>query len=528
MPFSIKQELVAMPEMLALLSRAWEGQNLLGRSRALQAGRQRRLVRTLLFVGLLALTCLGLALLGLQMAPLRFVGVLVASGALGLVLLALRAKRLVLASVLMVWGITAAVGVQAWVAGGLEVPGLFLLPALLMLSAGLLGQGPTLALLVTMLALVLALGLPWVGAMPGGMEPLGPMPSGYRAVVMAFLLVLTYIGLQVFVRTHRRDVNAIQALNERLSSAFDELKLRQEALLAAQHEVEAFNQVLERRVQARTAELSSSLEQLKETQRELVQAEKMAALGSLVAGVAHELHRPLQQGLSGVSTAQSVAASVQARLRSGQTFRKSELEQWVQQCHDNADLALTALQRCQSLVENFKSVAADQRTLTRRSFELEPMLERLAEALRPTLSEGVILDLAVEPGLRMDSYPGALDQIVIELVRNAAAHGFRDGRTGCIRLTVNTLGTDVVDLRCIDDGEGLTPTMQHRVFEPFFSTRLGQGGAGLGLAVAYGLAVHVLQGSLNVTCTPTEGTCFRLLVPRVVVGGQVERLQAAA
>jgi signal transduction histidine kinase len=420
------------------------------------------------------------------------------------------------------------VGAQAWVAGGLEVPGLFLLPALLMLSAGLLGQGPTLALLGAMLALVLALGLPWVGAMPGGLQPLGPMPAGYRAVVMAFLLVLTYIGLQVFVRAHRRDVRAIKALNDKLSNAFDELKLRQEALLAAQHEVEAFNQVLERRVQARTAELSSSLEQLQETQRELVQAEKMAALGSLVAGVAHELHTPLQQALSGANTARSTTASVQARLRSGQAFRKSELEQWLQQCHDNADQAQTALHRCLNLVENFKTVAADQRTLTRRTFELAPMLERLAEALRPTLGEGVILDLDVEPGLRMDSYPGALDQIVIELVRNAAAHGFRDGRTGCIRLTVNTLGTDVVDLRCIDDGEGLTPTMQHRVFEPFFSTRLGQGGAGLGLAVAYGLAVHVLQGSLNVTCSPTEGTCFRLLVPRVVVGGQVECLQAAA
>ncbi len=517
-----------MPDLLALLSRAWEGHNLLGRSRALQAGRQRRLVRTLLFLSMLALSCISLALLVLQMAPLRFVGVLVAGFVLGLVLLAVRSKRLTLASALMVWGLTAAVGAQAWVSGGLEVPGLFLLPALLMLSAGLLGRGPTLALLVTMLALVLALGLPWAGSMPAGITPLGPMPPGYRAVVMAFLLVLTYMGLQVFVRTHRRDVHAIQALNDRLSHAYEELKLRQEALLAAQHEVEAFNQVLERRVQARTAELSSSLEQLKEAQRELVQAEKMAALGSLVAGVAHEMYRPLQQALSGTSTAQSVAAGVQARLRSGQTFRKSELEHWIQQCHDNADLALTALNRCQSLVDNFKSMAADQRTLTRRSFELEPMLERLAEALRPTLGDGVILDLAVEPGLRMDSYPGALDQIVIELVRNAASHGFRDGRTGCIRLTVNSLGNDVVDLRCIDDGEGLTPAMQHRVFEPFFSTRLGQGGAGLGLAVAYGLAVHVLQGSLNVTCTPTEGTCFRLLVPRVVVGGQVEPVAVAA
>jgi signal transduction histidine kinase len=142
------------------------------------------------------------------------------------------------------------------------------------------------------------------------------------------------------------------------------------------------------------------------------------------------------------------------------------------------------------------------------------------DAVRPSLAERPLaLDLEVADGILLDSYPGALDQVVIELIRNAADHAFsgeRGGRLGRILIKAHLLGPDTVDLSCYDDGRGLAPDKLRRIFEPFYTTRLGHGGSGLGLCVAYNLAVNVLQGSLNAESREGEGSCLRLLIPRVV------------
>ena len=273
-------------------------------------------------------------------------------------------------------------------------------------------------------------------------------------------------------------------------------------------ELEHYREQLEELVAERTAELRQATEQL-------VQSEKLAALGHLVAGVAHELNTPL-------GNARVVASSLSGDLRAltlavdSGAVRRSQLDAFLRRGREGLELLERNAARAADLIAQFKEVAVDQTSIRRRRFRLRQTVEELLLTLSPQFrhsSHRIELDIA--PNIELDSYPGPLEQVLTNLVSNSLTHAFGDGRAGCIRIQAEATNPHLLVLRYRDDGAGIPVTAINRIFEPFFTTRLGQGGSGLGLYIVYNLVTGLLAGSIRVESSPGEGTAFTLNLPTI-------------
>ncbi|KQP17664.1 ATP-binding protein [Pseudorhodoferax sp. Leaf267] len=291
-------------------------------------------------------------------------------------------------------------------------------------------------------------------------------------------------------------------------------------LRAIERELRELNQQLEQRVARRTqalteanAHLAGKVEQLRLAQNELVQSEKLAALGALVAGVAHELNTPLGNGVMAVSAMADAAQRFRGAVQGG--VRRADLRQLIDSMQQGIDIAQRNLRRAADLVHSFKQVAADQTTSRRRRFELAEVVHEMVVSLRPSFSRTpyrIETDVP-ETGLLLDSYPGALGQTIANLIQNAVLHGF-DGRDhGTVRVSAGAGADGQVWLRVADDGRGIAPEHIGRIFEPFMTTKMGRGGTGLGLHISYNAVVNVLGGTLTVHSVPGESSCFMLRLP---------------
>ncbi len=279
------------------------------------------------------------------------------------------------------------------------------------------------------------------------------------------------------------------------------------------------NEELESRVEARTAdlrkantELRHTLEQLTLAQRQLLESEKMAALGGLVAGVAHEINTPLGVTVTAASHLQEEAARL-ARLAAEGALGAAELEHFRAIAQETAELMLRNLQRADRLIKSFKLVAVDQTTEERRTIEIGAYLNDILVSLGPVLKKTphrVRIDCP-QP-LTLTTYPGALYQIVSNLVMNSLTHAFTAGQPGEIVLRVWRDGEHWY-LEYSDNGKGMSEEVCARIFEPFFTTRRGQGGSGLGMHLVYNLVTQLLKGSIHVESAPGAGARFALSLP---------------
>ena len=283
-----------------------------------------------------------------------------------------------------------------------------------------------------------------------------------------------------------------------------------------EQEVRSLNAALEQRVSDRTAELSAALDMLKRSQDELVHSEKLASLGSLVAGVAHELNTPIGNALVSASALADMTRDFESQYARGE-LRRSVLEAYLHQCREGAELTQRSLYRANELVHSFKQVAVDQSSERRRAFDLAATLQEVVDTLRPNIKgKPWTIELDVAPGIAMESYPGPLGQVVINLVMNALLHAFDGRETGSVVLQAGPAEGGQVTLTCTDNGNGIASEHLARIFDPFFTTKLGQGGSGLGLAIVHRLVGQVLQGEIVVESTPQQGTRFVLTLPLVV------------
>ncbi len=293
------------------------------------------------------------------------------------------------------------------------------------------------------------------------------------------------------------------------------IMMDQTVRLRAEMEIKALNEALESRVASRTAELSAALTNLKETQEELVRAEKLSSLGQLVAGVAHELNTPIGNALITTTALGDATRAFETVLRNG-NIKRSTLEQYVQQSLEGTRLAERSLHRASDLVHSFKKVAVDQTSERRRDFDLADTVTEVIDTLRPNLKGSpwkIQLDLGA--GMHMESFPGPLGQIVINLVMNAVLHAFAGRSEGQVTLSARCVDDNTIVLVCADDGIGIASANLNRIFDPFFTTRLGQGGSGLGLAIVHRLVTQVLGGQISVESAPQQGTAFTVRLPRV-------------
>jgi signal transduction histidine kinase len=252
--------------------------------------------------------------------------------------------------------------------------------------------------------------------------------------------------------------------------------------------------------------------QLKDTQAQLAAHEKLASLGSLVAGVAHELNTPIGNSLLMASTLQEKTDMLAARFAQA-SLKKSDLEGWIAAASESSALIQRSLHAAAELVNSFKQVSVDQASTQRRRFDLAKACHEIAATIMNQVRRGGhALVLHVEPGIVMDSYPGPLGQVLINFVNNALLHAF-DQPGGTMEVTAALSGPDRVRIVFRDDGRGIPAEHLSRIFDPFFTTRMGQGGTGLGLSIAYNIVTTLLGGTIRVESGADQGTAFIVDLP---------------
>ena len=276
--------------------------------------------------------------------------------------------------------------------------------------------------------------------------------------------------------------------------------------------IQQLNSELEQRVQERTAELSAALQELQQAQQELLQREKLAALGALVAGVAHELNTPIGNAVTVASTLGQTHKNFIALTQTGLT--RSALAQYQQDMSEGGQIIERNLERAAQLIGSFKQLAVDQTSSQRRRFALRELCQEVALAMRPALRKTPItLEQQIAPELVLDSYPGPLGQVLMNLINNALLHAFAGRAEGRITLSAQPTEPGWLQLCVADDGMGIAPDNQKKVFDPFFTTKLGQGGSGLGLHICYTLVTGLLGGSITLESQPGQGSCLTLHLP---------------
>ena len=264
----------------------------------------------------------------------------------------------------------------------------------------------------------------------------------------------------------------------------------------------------------------NALHELNAAQQNLIDAERLAALGGLVAGVAHEVNNPIGISLTVASSFARRAEMFEAELRSETGLGRSQLEEFVRTSRDAAQQLVGNLHRAGELIQSFKQVAADRSHAERRRFNLSEATDQIIASLRPALKRASItLSVEVPESLVIDGYPGSYGQILTNLFLNAANHGFADGRSGAITISAKPRGNDDVEIIFADNGAGMTPDVQRQAFDPFFTTRRNEGGTGLGLHIVYNLVTQQFGGRMMLDSRPGQGATFRIIMPRAAKGG---------
>ena len=255
-------------------------------------------------------------------------------------------------------------------------------------------------------------------------------------------------------------------------------------------------------------------------QAELVHADRLASLGSLVAGVAHELNTPLGNALAVGTTLSERVGTLKASVEDGR-IQRSALDSLLNDILSGTALLVRGVERAAEIVRHFKQVSVDQTIDRRRTFEMATFVQDIAGSLEPQF-RGTTLDLRTDIRSKavLDGYPGTLAQVVTNLVANARIHGFDPGDRGQVTIGCRDLPGDEVEITVRDTGRGMAPDVLGHIYDPFFTTRLGSGGSGMGLAIVYNIVKGTLAGQISISSTPGAGTVVVLRLPVLTpVGG---------
>jgi len=269
---------------------------------------------------------------------------------------------------------------------------------------------------------------------------------------------------------------------------------------------------LEIRVLKRTEELQESLNNLTNTQDQLIEAEKMASLGRLVAGVAHEINTPLGIAITASSHLDTATDNFSQEFDK-ENISKKNVHRYIETSQKSTELVLSNLKRAADLIQNFKEVAIDQSENSNRKFNVKSYLNEILSSLMPKLKETKHkVELFCDAELEVYTNAGAIAQVITNLFVNSLQHGFEEVNQGLISIIVNQHGENT-SLIYLDNGCGMSTDNVAKVFEPFFTTKRGSGGSGLGMHVTYNLMTQSLKGSISCSSTMNKGTQFELLFP---------------
>lgn len=294
----------------------------------------------------------------------------------------------------------------------------------------------------------------------------------------------------------------------------------------AEQELLQVNEVLEAKVELRTQELTAlnqelramnetaiqTLNELRHTQEQLIEEAKMASLGRLVAGVAHEINTPVGVSVTAASYQDEQVKRMRELYQSGKLAR-SEMETFLAETEQSTKILLTNLARAAELINSFKKVSVDQSDETKRWFNVVEYLHEIVLTLRPKFKKTKLkIEIEGDPKLRIYGPPGAFAQVVANLLDNSLLHAYGPDEEGRIRIVLHT-ENDVFSMKYMDDGKGMEKEVMRHIFDPFFTTRRGQGGTGLGLHIVYSIVTQVFKGRVECESEPGQGCNFRLSFP---------------
>ena len=319
----------------------------------------------------------------------------------------------------------------------------------------------------------------------------------------------------------------------RLYDGFEEMlvqiQARKEATQKAQDELHNLNEKLEERVESRTqtlndvnVELKSSIDTIRKTQSQLIQSEKMAALGGLVAGVAHEINTPIGLSVTGITHLQDISRALK-KLYNNQEMSQEDFESYLDTNVQLCESIYLNLKRAAELVSSFKKVATDQSLEEKRSFKLKEYLEQVMISLRNKLKQTKIsVDISCDETLEIYSDAGAISQVFTNLIMNSLIHAYDKGQVGKITLTAKYENNKYYIIFS-DDGKGIEKDILPRVFDPFFTTNRESGGTGLGLNIIYNIVTSSLGGEINVSSEIGKGTKFTITLPTFLDEGMMNK-----
>ena len=279
-----------------------------------------------------------------------------------------------------------------------------------------------------------------------------------------------------------------------------------------QSQLEALNATLEQSVRNRTAELEHAVEELRNAKEAMVRSETLAGLGGLVAGVSHEMSTPIGNALL-------MASTLQQRAKELESLEPSEQAEGTRKFAKSAilstDIIRRNLERMEHLVTNFRSVSVDQTSMRKRTFDLSEVIRQVQATLAPSIEDKRIKLLCeFEDGIQMLSYPGAVEHVVINLVNNAIKHAFSGNTANEPVIRIQTRRTPKgAELLVSDNGRGMGEDERKHAFDLFFTTTMGQGGAGIGLALVHRMVTEVLSGNVDIQSRPGEGVLVTLRLP---------------
>lgn len=331
--------------------------------------------------------------------------------------------------------------------------------------------------------------------------------NGYSHLLLFIIVSGITFSILVMVMVYRqlKEQDILNALVEERTSALIQTNEYLEQTLGEVEEKQAEMILL-------NDQLEQSLDELKETQSQLIQSEKFAALGELVAGVAHEINTPLGIGITLASYIEDQHRRLK-KLFDNNELSKSELEEYNTSVDDSLKVMINSLNRSAEIVGSFKNVAGEQANLEIRKFNMRHYLEDVLQNLKPRIKKTrhqLVLDCPEQ--FELYQYPGAFSHIVTNFVLNSLIHGFNESDEGLMTLSIYAEGDKGI-LRYTDNGQGIPLEFQSRIFDPYFTTKRGQGSTGLGLHIVHTIVTQTLKGKIALNPSHEPGVCFIIEFP---------------
>ncbi|OIQ26399.1 ATP-binding protein [uncultured Vibrio sp.] len=344
----------------------------------------------------------------------------------------------------------------------------------------------------------------------------------YQTLTIAAGLIVLSLGFILFawINVRRRVLKPLEALGsamrdkEKSISGYEEDQFELKDIRELLYWYNSYVEIVKSR-DDKAEQLREAFEELKLAQDQLIESEKMAALGKLVAGVAHEINTPLAIALTSVTLSKDLNDELE-RLYLNNKIERSDLEEFLEQSKQGVDISVNNLNRVATLVNTFKTVATDQHVEEVQSFLLAEYLTSTVISFKPKLKlQNVSIQCQCDAELEVVSYPGILWQVLSNLVMNSLIHGYENANEGTITIDVLQKGNSIF-ITYRDDGCGMGEEVKESIFLPFYTTKRNSGGTGLGMHIVYNMVVQKLKGTISCQSSVEQGTEFTIILPKSI------------